>query len=39
MDNKLPPPSWQRAAKADDFVAVFVLVFAIFAMAAEAFAR
>jgi hypothetical protein len=39
MDEKLPPPSWQRAVEADDYVAVIVLLFAILAMAAEAFAH
>jgi len=39
MDDKLRPPSWKRATEADDWIAVSVLMFAIFCMALEAFAR
>ena len=39
MDDKLPPPSWKRASEADDWIAVSVLLFAVFCMALEAFAR
>ena len=33
----LPPPSWKRAAHADDWVAVIVLLLAIAGMAVEGF--
>jgi hypothetical protein len=39
MNHKLLPRSWKRATEADDWIAVSVLLFAVFCMAIEAFAR